>query len=140
MQATTVLYGQVLVVLAITLSGIWSATQWTAAALGYQSRLGAPWFEWLGMPIYHPWRLFEWWFFFDAYAPNVFNVGGSIAACSSLLALAVAIGMALWRARQARGHRCLRQNGLRPDYLRRVCARTQRSQRQRLVRRLRPLL
>ncbi|MCY1266165.1 Conjugal transfer protein TraG [compost metagenome] len=102
MQATTVLYGQVLVVLAITLSGIWSATQWTAAALGYQSRLGAPWFEWLGMPIYHPWRLFEWWFFFDAYAPNVFNVGGSIAACSSLLALAVAIGMALWRARQAR--------------------------------------
>ncbi|MHC5350960.1 conjugal transfer protein TraG [Metapseudomonas furukawaii] len=102
MQATTVLYGQVLVVLAITLSGVWGATQWTAAALGYQSRLGAPWFEWLGMPVYHPWRLFEWWFFFDAYAPDVFNVGGSIAACSSLLALVVAIGMALWRARLAR--------------------------------------
>lgn len=102
MQATTVLYGQVLVVLAITLSGVWGATQWAAAALGYQPRLGAPWFEWLGMPVYHPWRLFEWWFFFDAYAPDVFNVGGSIAACSSLLALAVAIGMALWRARQAR--------------------------------------
>ncbi|WP_430292925.1 conjugal transfer protein TraG [Pseudomonas sp. B1-22] len=102
MQATTVLYGQVLVVLAITLSGVWGATQWTAAALGYQSRLGAPWFEWLGTPIYHPWRLFEWWFFFDAYAPEVFNVGGSIAACSSLLALVVAIGMAIWRARQAR--------------------------------------
>ncbi|MDH1683904.1 conjugal transfer protein TraG [Pseudomonas chengduensis] len=102
MQATTVLYGQVLVVLTITLSGVWGATQWTAAALGYQSRLGAPWFEWLGMPVYHPWRLFEWWFFFDAYAPDVFNVGGSIAACSSLLALVVAIGTALWRARQAR--------------------------------------
>ncbi|MDH0500613.1 conjugal transfer protein TraG, partial [Stutzerimonas stutzeri] len=39
---------------------------------------------------------------FDAYAPQVFNVGGSIAACSSLLALVVAIGMAIWRARQAR--------------------------------------
>jgi len=102
MQATTVLYGQVLVVLAITLSGIWSATQWTAAALGYQARLGAPWFELLGTPVYHPWRLFEWWFVFDAYAPDVFNVGGSIAACSSLLALVVAIGMAIWRARQAR--------------------------------------
>ncbi|MBW8455870.1 MAG: conjugal transfer protein TraG [Pseudomonas sp.] len=102
MQATTVLYGQVLVVLAITLSGVWGATQWTAAALGYQARLGAPWFELLGTPIYHPWRLFEWWFVFDAYAPEVFNVGGSIAACSSLLALVVAIGMAIWRARQAR--------------------------------------
>jgi type IV secretion system protein VirD4 len=102
MQATTVLYGQVLVVLAITLSGVWGATQWTAAALGYQARLGAPSFELLGTPVYHPWRLFEWWFVFDAYAPEVFNVGGSIAACSSLLALVVAIGMAIWRARQAR--------------------------------------
>lgn len=102
MQATTVLYGQVLVVLAITLSGVWGATQWTAAALGYQARLGAPWFDLLGTPIYHPWRLFEWWFVFDAYAPEIFNVGGSIAACSSLLALVVAIGMAIWRARQAR--------------------------------------
>jgi len=102
MHATTVLYGQALVVLAITLSGVWSATQWTAAALGYQARLGAPWFELLGIPVYHPWRLFEWWFVFDAYAPQVFNVGGSIAACSSLLALVVAIGMAIWRARQAR--------------------------------------
>ncbi len=102
MHATTVLYGQVLVVLAITLSGVWGATQWTAAALGYQARLGAPWFELLGTPVYHPWRLFEWWFVFDAYAPEVFNVGGSIAACSSLLALVVAIGMAIWRARHAR--------------------------------------
>ncbi|WP_395505612.1 conjugal transfer protein TraG [Ectopseudomonas hydrolytica] len=102
MHATTVLYGQVLVVLAITLSGVWGATQWTAAALGYQARLGAPWFDLLGTPVYHPWRLFEWWFVFDAYAPDVFNVGGSIAACSSLLALVVAIGMAIWRARQAR--------------------------------------
>ncbi|MBP3064362.1 type IV secretion system protein VirD4 [Ectopseudomonas chengduensis] len=102
MQATTVLYGQVLVVLSITLSGVWGATQWTAAALGYQARLGAPWFDLLGIPVYHPWRLFEWWFVFDAYAPEVFNVGGSIAACSSLLALVVAIGMAIWRARQAR--------------------------------------
>lgn len=102
MQATTVLYGQVLVVLTISLSGVWGATQWTAAALGYQARLGAPWFELLGTPVYHPWRLFEWWFVFDAYAPDIFNVGGSTAACSSLLALAAAIGMAIWRARQAR--------------------------------------
>lgn len=102
MHATAVLYGQVLVVLATTLTGVWCATQWTAAALGYQARLGAPWFELLDMPVYHPWRLFEWWFVFDAYAPDVFNIGGSIAACSSLLALGMAISMAIWRARQTR--------------------------------------
>lgn len=102
MHATTVLYGHVLVVLTIILSGVWGATQWTAATLDYQARLGAPWFDLLGTPVYHPWRLFEWWFVFDAYAPDIFNVGGSIAACSSLLALVVAIGMAIWRARQAR--------------------------------------
>jgi type IV secretion system protein VirD4 len=39
MQATMVLYGQVLVVFTITLSGVWGATQWTASALGYQVRL-----------------------------------------------------------------------------------------------------
>jgi len=47
-------------------TGVWGATQWTAAALGYQARLGAPWFELLDTPVYHPWRLFEWWFVFDA--------------------------------------------------------------------------
>lgn len=35
MHATTVLYGHVLAVLTVTLSGMWGATQWTAAALGY---------------------------------------------------------------------------------------------------------
>ena len=40
---------------------VWGATM-TAAALGYQVRLGSPWFDLLGTPIYHPWKLFEWWF------------------------------------------------------------------------------
>lgn len=44
--------------------GVWSATQWTAAALGYQLRLGSPWFDCFGTAVYHPWRLFEWSFFF----------------------------------------------------------------------------
>ncbi len=73
MQATGVLFGQVLTVFGIVIAGVWTATQWTAAALGYQLRLGAPWFDFFGTPVYHPWRLFEWWFFFDAYAPDVFT-------------------------------------------------------------------
>ncbi len=79
MRATGVLYGQVLTVFGIVIAGVWGATQWTASALGHQSRLGAPWFELFDKPVYHPWRLFDWWFFFDAYAPEVFLIGGAIA-------------------------------------------------------------
>lgn len=102
MQATGVLYGQVLAVFGIVIAGVWAATQWTAAALGYQVRLGAPWFDFFGTPVYHPWRLFEWWFFFDAYAPHVFLKGGAIAGSSGLVAVVVAIGMSVWRSRLAR--------------------------------------
>jgi type IV secretion system protein VirD4 len=100
-QATSVLYGQVTVVLSIVFCSLWAATQWTASALGYQQRLGAPWFELFSTPVYHPWRLFEWWFFFDAYAPQIFDTGGMIAASGSGLAVLAAIAMALWRARQS---------------------------------------
>ena len=83
MQGTNVLFGQIAVVFGIVIAGVWSATQWTAAALGYQLRLGSPWFDFFGTPVYHPWRLFEWWFFFDAYTPHVFDVGGAIAAAAA---------------------------------------------------------
>ena len=102
MQGTNVLFGQIAVVFGIVIAGVWAATQWTAAALGYQLRLGSPWFDFFGTPVYHPWRLFEWWFFFDAYAPSVFDIGGAIAGGSGLVAVLVAIGMSIWRSRQSR--------------------------------------
>ena len=102
MQAQGVLFGQIAAVFGIVIAGVWSATQWTAAALGYQLRLGSPWFDFFGTPVYHPWRLFEWWFFFDAYAPHVFDVGGAIAGGSGLVAVVVAIAMSVWRSRQSR--------------------------------------
>ncbi len=102
MQAQGVLFGQIAAVFGIVIAGVWSATQWTAAALGYQVRLGSPWFDFFGTPVYHPWRLFEWWFFFDAYAPHVFDIGGAIAGGSGLLAVVVAIAMSVWRSRQSR--------------------------------------
>ena len=52
------------------------------------------------MPIYHPWKLFEWRFAFHAYAPRVFDTGGAIAGGSGLLAVVVAITMSVWRSRQ----------------------------------------
>jgi len=100
-QATNVLYGQVMVVATIVVGGIWSATQWTARALDYQPRLGDYWFDVSGTPVYYPWRLFEWWFVYGAYAPEIFDSAGLIAVAGSGLAVLVAIGMALWRARQS---------------------------------------
>jgi len=99
---TGILVGQVGVVLGVALCGVWAATQWTAAALGYQGRLGASWFEVSGVPVYQPWRLFEWWYLYDAYAPVVFLRGGAIAASSGLLAAGVATTMTLWRSRLAK--------------------------------------
>ena len=102
MHGTSVLFGQILTVFGIVITGTWGATQWTAAQLGYQLRLGTPWFDLLGTPVYHPWRLFEWWYFFDAYAPDIFLRGGAIAACSGFVAAFVAIALSVWRARQSK--------------------------------------
>jgi len=45
MQGQGVLFGQIAVVFGIVIAGVWGATQWAAAALGYQLRLGSPWFD-----------------------------------------------------------------------------------------------
>jgi len=94
--------GQVLVVLATAVAGVWYATQWTAAELGYQQRLGPRWFDLAQRPVYHPWRLFQWWYAYDAYAPEVFNRAGGIAAGSGFAAAGIAIALSVWRARQSR--------------------------------------
>ncbi|MDD1786479.1 conjugal transfer protein TraG [Burkholderia gladioli] len=102
MQGQGVLFGQIAVVFGIVFTGVWAATQWTAAALGYQLRLGSPWFDFFRTPVYHPWQLFEWWFLYDGYAPHVFDKGGAIAAGGGLVAVLVAIIMSVWRSRQSK--------------------------------------
>ncbi|ATE67321.1 conjugal transfer protein TraG [Rhizorhabdus dicambivorans] len=100
MTPTKILIGQILVVLAVVSAGIWTATQWAAIQLAYQPELGPPWFVAFGKPIYHPWSIFPWWFSFDAYAPEIFDEAGGIAATSGLIACGAAIFGSLWRARQ----------------------------------------
>ena len=100
MAATKILWGQILAVFLLVLTGIWSATQWTASALGYQLELGRPWFMLLGWPIYRPYDFFWWWFSYDAYAPKVFDTGGLIAGSGGFTSIIVAIGMSVWRARE----------------------------------------
>ncbi len=102
MSATKILWGQVLTVFAIVLLAIWTATEWTAWRLGFQPELGRPWFEVLHFPFYLPPAFFWWWYAYDAYAPSIFIEGAYIAASGGLIAAAVAIGMSVWRAREAK--------------------------------------
>ena len=102
MSATKILWGQILTVFMIVLATTWAATQWTAGQLGFQPQLGPPWFELLGWPIYYPPAFFWWWYFYDAYAPEIFVEGAFIAASGGFLSIAAAIGMSVWRAREAK--------------------------------------
>ena len=102
MTATKILWSQILTVFAIVLATTWGATQWTAWRLGFQPQLGASWFDLAGLPVYPPPAFFWWWYFFDAYAPRIFLEGAAIAASGGFTAIAVAVGMSVWRAREAR--------------------------------------
>jgi type IV secretion system protein VirD4 len=102
MNATKILWGQILIVSAIAVAAIWGATQWAAWNLAFQPELGPSWFNLMGLPLYPPPAFFWWWFSFDAYAPHIFVTAAYIAASGGLLSVAVSIAMSVWRAREAR--------------------------------------
>ncbi|MER9695953.1 conjugal transfer protein TraG [Mesorhizobium sp. M0179] len=102
MSATKILWGQILAVLMIVLFTTWGATEWVAWRLAFQPELGRPWFRLLGFPFYLPPSFFWWWYGFDAYAPSIFVEGAFIAAFGGFACVAVAIGMSVWRAREAK--------------------------------------
>ena len=102
MSATRILWGQIIAVFALTLAGVWAATQWTAAALAFQRELGQAWFILADHPVYPPYAIFWWWFSYEAYAPHIFETAGLIAASGGLASVVVAIAMSVWRAREVR--------------------------------------
>jgi len=102
MSATKILWGQILLILAIVLATTWGATQFMAWRLGFQDQLGPPWFLLGPWPVYPPPAFFWWWYFYDAYAPAIFTEGAIIAASGGFLSIAAAISLSVWRAREAR--------------------------------------
>ncbi|RQW40597.1 conjugal transfer protein TraG [Novosphingobium sp. LASN5T] len=101
MTPTRLLIGQIIIVFAIVIVGIWFATQWAAWKLAWQPELGPPWFFVGHWPVYRPWAIVPWWYHFDAYAPHVFDRAGAIAGASGFIGCGAAIAGSLWRARQA---------------------------------------
>ncbi len=102
MTPTKLIIGQILIVFAIVVGAVWGATQWAAGRLDFQAGLGPAWFEIADYQFYLPWRLFQWWYAYEAYAPSVFNWAGAVAASGGVLGVIVAIAGSLWRARQSR--------------------------------------
>ncbi len=100
MSATKILWGQIVAILLAVLAMMWVATQWTAWRLAFQPELGAPWFSAFHVRVYAPWSFFWWWFCFDAYAPAIFEWGAVITASGGLLAVAFALAISVWRARE----------------------------------------
>jgi type IV secretion system protein VirD4 len=102
MSATKILWGQLIVIFLIVLAAVWGATQWVAWRLGYQAQLGPPMDVVWGVPVYPPPAFFIWWYWYDAYAPRIFYEGALIAGSGGFAAIGIAIGMSVWRAREAR--------------------------------------
>ena len=102
MSATKILWSQIVTVFLIVLVTTWTATQYVAWELGFQAQLGSPWFRVGSWPVYYPPAIFWWWYFYEAYAPGIFATGGMIAASGGFIAIAVAILMSVWRAREAK--------------------------------------
>jgi type IV secretion system protein VirD4 len=101
MSATKILWGQLLFASVVVLSFLWAATEWTAWRLAFQPQLGPAWFVIGRWPVYQPLAFFIWWFKFDAYAPTIFMEGAGIAASGGIAAMAVAIILSVWRAKEA---------------------------------------
>jgi type IV secretion system protein VirD4 len=102
MNPTKILWLQILLVCATVLGFVWAATEWTAWQLAFQAQLGPPWFSLFGWLVYQPLAFFWWWFAYDAYAHEIFVIGGFIAASGGVAAFAVAVGMSVWRAREVK--------------------------------------
>jgi type IV secretion system protein VirD4 len=100
MNATRILWGQVLLVSFVVLAFLWGATEWVAWRLAFQCQFGRPWFEVFGWPLYQPPAFFWWWFAYDAYAREVLTEGAYIAASGGIATVIVAIAMSVWRERE----------------------------------------
>jgi len=102
MSPQSILIGQIIVVFTTIILTTWYATQWVALQFDYDVYLGTPWFTVSSHKIYLPWKLFEWWYSFDAYAPGIFSRGGQIAAGGGFVGTMFAVIGSVWRGRQAK--------------------------------------
>ena len=86
----------------ITLAFWWIATEQLAASLGYQPQLGPPWVRIGSIPLYFPWQVLEWNYWYQVYAPPLFLRSLRLVYAGPFLGVVVIIVYAVWQARRAR--------------------------------------
>jgi len=102
MSPQSILIGQIIIVFTTIILTTWYATQWVAFQFDYDAYLGNGLFSLGQHTIYAPWSLFPWWYQFDAYAPQIFNKGGQIAAGGGFVGTLFAVMGSVWRGRAAK--------------------------------------
>ncbi|MFC7293014.1 IncP-type conjugal transfer protein TraG [Hirschia litorea] len=99
MTPSKILIGQFAIVSGIIILANWIATQWVASSLHYQVGLGSVWFFIDEQPIYYPWRIYQWWYAYEAYSPSIFAQGGLIAVSGGVFGILAAVIGSIWRSR-----------------------------------------
>ncbi len=102
MSPQSILTGQIIVVFTTIILTTWYATQWVALQFDYDAYLGTGLFSIRNHTVYAPWKLFPWWYQFDAYAPHIFNTGGQIAAGGGFVGTIFAVIGSVLRGRSAK--------------------------------------
>ena len=102
MSPQSILIGQIIVVFTTIILTTWYATQWVAFQFDYDAYLGTGLFSLGQHKIYAPWKLFQWWYQFDAYAPDIFAKGGQMAAGGGFVGIFFAVICSVWRGRTAK--------------------------------------
>jgi len=100
MSPQSILIGQIIIVFTTIILTTWYATQWVALQFDYDAYLGTPWFALGDHSVYFPWKHFQWWYSFDAYAPHIFAKGGQISGAGGFLGILFAIIGSVLRGRQ----------------------------------------
>jgi len=102
MSPQSILIGQIIVVFTTIILTTWYATQWVALQFDYDAYLGTGFAGFGNHKIYAPWKLFQWWYQFDAYAPHIFAKGGQIAAGGGFVGIFFAVICSVWRGRASK--------------------------------------
>lgn len=102
MSPQSILIGQIIVVFTTIILTTWYSTQWVALQFDYDAYLGSGLFSVGKHTIYSPWKLFPWWYQFDAYAPHILAKGGQIAAGGGFFGIFFAVIGSVLRGRSAK--------------------------------------
>ncbi len=93
-----ILYMNIFTGIFVLLAGMWIGTQVAAAELGYQPRLGSPWFAIGDIRVYYPWRFLQWDYYYGHYMTPIIWKSYAWLYGSIFVEGFIILYLAVWRA------------------------------------------